>query len=68
MASLVEAENIWPNLESEAVKDKTEWRQGDKAKANNQELSTYIASSMFLLECLICKHFPKTPQVLPLPG
>lgn len=50
MANLVESENIWPNIECEALKDKTEWRQRDKAKANNQDLSTYIASSMFLSE------------------
>lgn len=48
MTNLVETENIWPKVESEAPKDKTEWRQRDKAIGNNQELSIYIVSSMFL--------------------
>lgn len=63
MANLVESENVWPNIECEALKDKTEWRQRDKAKANNQDLSTYIASSMFLSEYkLFVNIFQKLPK------
>lgn len=64
MASLVELENIWPNVEFEALKDKTEWTQRGKLEANNQELSTYIASSMFLSEHLFANIFQNPPKFL----